>query len=85
MFHTGVGFESGAEIKPNIPPHTSLISLHSKHWIVVTPSKTKLIILYFFNQTPRLLFFFAVCFSASAIQGKHFISLESQWIATTAE
>ena len=58
MFHTGIGFESGAEIKPNIPPHTSLISLYSKHWIVVTPSKTKLIILYFFfNQTPRLLFF----------------------------
>ena len=22
MLHTGAGFESGAEIKPNIPPHT---------------------------------------------------------------
>jgi len=49
------------------------------------------LLLYFFNQTPWLIFFFAVRFSAATIQGwlifegAAFILLRSRWIAMTTE
>ena len=70
MIHAGVGFELGLRLSwivSHQPPRTLFTSLHLKHWIVVTPSKTKLIWLYFFDQMPRLLYITLVCFTFEAL------------------